>query len=357
MTRIFGSPSRYVQGRGAIGQLGTLTQRHSRRPMIICDADVFPFVDDDLKRAFAGRDALFLKFSGEVTHAAIGELAKQGGNHKGDLIIGIGGGKGLDAAKGAALKMDLPFVMVPSIASNDAPTGRALAVYDDNHTMVAVETIEDSPLIVVADTQLIANAPPHFLLAGMGDALAKKFEAERAQADGSNNFFGTRPLLTALAIADTCYQTLRSYGVAAMDAAKRHEADEAFEAVVEANILMSGLGWESSGLSYAHAVVRGLVKARGASKAAHGMQVGYTTLVQLAIEGRDDDFILDLIGFNRSIGLPTQLGDLGMDGPSAEEIDEIARLTMIGPPGGVIQIKVTQQHIADAIRRVEALSA
>jgi glycerol dehydrogenase len=355
MTRIFGGPTRYVQGPGAIGQLGELTQRLTQRPLLVVDADVLPFVQASLSASFDGRSHQIVPFRGEVTQSAIDALVTQAGDA--DCVIGIGGGKGLDAAKGVAFKLALPFIAVPSIASNDSPTGRSMAIYNDEHVLVAIETIPDSPLLVVADTALIANAPARFLRTGMGDALAKKFEAERAYADGASNFFGTRPLRTALVIADACYATLREHGVAAMAAAERHEPDEAFEAVVEANVLMAGLAWESGGLSYAHAVVRGLVKARGAEAAPHGDHVAYGTLVQLAIEGRDDAFIRDVIGFNRSVGLPASLGELGMDAPSADEIAEIARLTTIGPKGGRIVIAVSPDEIAAGIARVEGLAA
>ncbi|PKP90993.1 MAG: hypothetical protein CVT77_13450 [Alphaproteobacteria bacterium HGW-Alphaproteobacteria-16] len=355
MIRIFGGPTRYVQGPGAIAEMGSLTERLTQRPLLVVDADVLPFVEAQLANAFAGRPSTTLAFRGEVTQPAIDALAAQAS--AADCVIGIGGGKGLDAAKGVAFKLALPFIAVPSIASNDGTTGRSMAIYNDDHVLVAIETIPDSPLLVIADTALIANAPARFLRAGIGDAIAKKFEAERAHADGASNFFGTRPLGIAKAISDACYVTLREHGVAAMAAAERHEPDPAFEAVVEANILLAGLGWENGGLSYAHAVVRGLVKARGTASAPHGEHVAYATLVQLAIERRDDAFIRDVIGFNRSVGLPASLAELGMDSPTIDEIAEIARLTTIGPKGGRIIVAEPPEGIAAAIARVEALAA
>lgn len=356
MIRIFGAPTRYVQGPGAIDSLGTLTAGLTARPLLVADADVLPFIEKSLAESFADRPHKILAFRGEVTQSAIDALAASGTALGADVVIGIGGGKGLDAAKGVAFKLELPFVAVPSIASNDSPTGRSMAIYNDDHVLVAIESIPDSPLLVIADTALIANAPARFLRTGMGDAIAKKFEADRAFADGALNFFGTRPLRTALAIADACYNTLRKCGVAAMAAAEAHVPDDAFEAVVEANILMAGLAWESGGLSYAHAVVRGLVKARGAAAAPHGEHVAYGTLVQLAIEGRGDAFILDVMGFNRAVGLPGSLADLGMDAPTPDEIAEIAWLTGVGPKGGRIIVAATLLDIAAAISRVETLT-
>jgi len=354
--KIFGAPSRYIQGPGAIDQIGALTAPVAAQPLVIVDADVLGIVGQRLGAAFRAVPHQILPFRGEVTRGAIDKLAAEGRPFNADVVIGIGGGKGLDASKGVALVLALPFIAVPTIASNDAPTGRALAIYDDQHALVAIETIPDSPLMVIVDTALIADAPARFLRAGMGDAIAKKFEAERALSDGALNFFGAEPTLTALAIADACYRTLRAHGQAAIAAAERHIPDDAFEAVVEANVLMAGLGWESGGLSYAHAVVRGLVKARGAARAAHGEQVAYGTLAHLAIEGRSDAFINDLIGFFRQVGLPASLADLGMNEPTPDEIGEIARLTAMGPKGGRIIVAASPHSIAAAIARVEQLA-
>ena len=353
---IFGGPTRYVQGPGALDQLGALTLALGQRPAIIVDADVLPLIRPVLDAAFAGRASLVLPFRGEVTRAAIAALTDQARAADCDLVIGIGGGKGLDVAKGVCLGLGAGFVAAPSIASNDSPTGRAMAIYDDDHALVAIDTIPDSPLLVVADTRLMAAAPARFLRCGMGDALAKGFEARRAVADGASNFFGGRASRTALAIADGCYATLRQFGVAAMAAAQAHVPDEAFEAVVEANVLMAGLGWESGGLSYAHAVVRGLSRARGAKAAPHGEQVAFATLVHLAIEGRDDGFIRDLMDFARAVGLPVSLEALGMTDPTDAEIVEIARATGIGPAGGRIVVAASTEEIAAAIRRVQGLA-
>jgi len=356
--RTFGAPARYVQGPGVLDRLGELTGGLGRRLLVVGDAEVLVILGDRLEAAAVPEQALrVLPMGGEVTAAAIAGLADQGRDFAADLVVGVGGGKALDAAKGVAKALRLSFVSVPTVASNDSPTARAMAIYDEHHTLVAIDALEQSPRLVVADTALIAGAPVRFLIAGIGDAIAKKFEAERAVADGSGNFFDGHATLTGLAIADACYRTLRAHGAAALRAGREKRPDAALEAVVEANILMSGLAYENVGLSYAHAIVRGLAKARGASGAIHGLQVAYATLVQLALEGRDDAVIRDLMGFYGEVELPVRLADLGMADPTAAEIAEIARLTGIGPAGGRIQVLKSAGEIAAAIRRIEALAA
>ena len=93
------------------------------------------------------------------------------------VVIGLGGGKALDAGKAVSLRLGVPVVTVPTVASNDSPTSRAVAMYDDEHRMASVDQLPANPHAVVVDTALIAAAPAHFLRAGIGDAVAKTFEA------------------------------------------------------------------------------------------------------------------------------------------------------------------------------------
>src|SRR5690606_29068786 len=104
--------------------------------------------------------------------------------------------------------------------------------------------------------KLIAAAPARFLRAGIGDAISKKFEADGCLAGTGITPFGTRPLLTAIAIGDACYNTLRQHAAIALESVERNEVNDAVEATVEATLLMSGLAFENGGLSLTHSLTR-----------------------------------------------------------------------------------------------------
>lgn len=359
--RIFGAPHRYLQGPGAIEELGRTAARFGTKPVIIADAFVLEMIGARLETimAAAGLSPTVHAFAGEITYGAIEDVAATLGAVKPgtpDVAIGIGGGKSLDAAKALALRLGLDVITVPTIASNDSPTSASIAMYDDDHTMISVDRLPRSPEAVIVDTALIAAAPTHFLRAGIGDAIAKKFEAEGCLAGSGITPFGTRPLSTAIVIADACYRTLRQYSEDALRSAEEKQACPALEAVVEAVILMSGLGFENGGLSLSHSLTRGLVKARGAKNAIHGQHVAWGVLVQLAAEGWQDPEILDLIGFHKRIGLAVRLADLGMAEPTGEEIDDIATWTMTAPHLKNLPLDVDAVSIAAAIRTVERLA-
>src|SRR5690606_33407810 len=128
---------------------------------------------------------------------------------------------------------------------------------------------------------VIATAPPLFFRAGLGDAISKKFEAEQCARHNGLNLYDGRATLTAGLIADGCLQVLLRDGEAALSAAGSGTPTPAFERTVEAMILMSGLGFESGGLSIAHALTRGLPHVPGVATALHGLQVAVGLLVQL----------------------------------------------------------------------------
>jgi glycerol dehydrogenase len=355
--RIFGSPPRYYQGPGALDLLPRVIAETGTKPAIVIDKDVLLLVEARLRGLLAGLDHVLLPFGGEVTVSAMGELAQQAQQAGADLIVGMGGGKALDAGKGAALRCGFRFISVPTVASNDSPTGMALAVYDDQHRMAAVEAMPRNPEAVIVDTQLIAHAPARFLLSGIGDALAKKFEAEASVRDGGSSAHHAGQLRTGLYIADGCYRTIREHGVAAMAAAGSGIPDEAFEAVVEANILMAGLGFENGGLGLAHGLTRGLVRTPQVERAPHGFHVAYGLLVLLAVEGRDQAFVADLEAFYRQLGLPLSLHDLGLDTFSLPVAEAIAAHATTAPKGAYLVVSASVEQIVSRIEQVEQRAA
>lgn len=357
--RTFAGPLRYVQGPGALRALGTLLAPYGQRPLVVTDAYVRELLGDRLAAILAtsGLSPQFRELTGEITAAAADELAASAPGSDAGVVVGVGGGKSLDAAKAVALRLGLPVVTVPSVASNDSPTSGAIAMYDDEHRLVSVDKLPANPHVVVVDTELVAAAPVAFLRAGLGDAVAKKFEAAACRAGSGLTTLGTRPLLIGSAIADACYDVLREHGSAGLAACERNEVDESLEALVEAVVLLSGLGFENGGLSLAHSLTRGLMQARGARTAMHGQQVAWATLVQLVAQQASAEEVAELRLFLLDVGLATALPALGMDSPTDEELRAIARTTMTAPHLANLAVPVTEDLIVEAILAVEALDA
>lgn len=359
MPRMFAAAGHYLQGPGAFDLVGEKAATLGKRLAVICDRDVLGFLGDRLRRSFerAHVDAEIYPFAGEITLNAIEQLAARARGGDPDVVVGVGGGRALDAGKGVARRLRKPFVSVPTVASSDAPATRGIPIYDDQHRPVVVEQLNENPSYVLVDTEVIAKAPPRFLRSGIGDAISKKFEVEGSWAGGGITKHETRPLRSAVLIANDCYHLLRAHGTAAMRAVESGVATDDLEAVIEAATLLSCLAFENGGLWVAHSVVRGLGAMRGAKDASHGEQVSYGTLVQMTLEGRAESEITDLMAFLREVGLPISLAELGLSNVTEVEIEAIAEATSRSPYIQVRRPPITTQQVVNAIHGVEARAA
>ncbi|WP_133772378.1 glycerol dehydrogenase [Enterovirga rhinocerotis] len=346
--RILGAPRRYIQGPGAVAGLPEIVATLGTRPVLIAD----PVALD--REGAPLPDATVLRFAGEITKAEIARLAEAAKAAGADVVVGMGGGKAIDSAKGVSRRLGAPIVVVPTVASNDAPTSRLIVVYDEHHTIVEVEMLASNPDVVLVDTAIVARAPRRLLAAGIGDCMSKTFEAHACAKAGGHNFFQGRTPLAALALADACYATIRRDGIAALAACDRQVPDEALENVVESAVLLSGLGFESGGLSLAHSLTRGLTAHPKLAGALHGELVAYGTLVQVAHEGMDEAGRADIAAFSRACGLPTRLADLGLAAPSDEDYAIIAGPTLAAPHMKHLSRPASLDSIVAALKAVEA---
>lgn len=354
---IFGSPRRYLQGPNAISRLGEEIARIGKTAVLIADARVLGLVSAPAQESCrtAGVALTEITFSGEITHAEVDRMAALCTAKPPEVVIAAGGGKTIDAAKFLSGKIGAKLATLPTVASNDSPTSHIIVVYDEHHKLVGVEKLKANPDLVLVDTAVIAKAPAILLSAGIGDAIVKRFEVEQCVGVRGDNVFGGRSPRTALALARACYDAVRADSVAALAAVKRGEPDEALERLVEATVLMSGLAFESGGLSVCHAMTRGLSAVPGAASALHGHQVAYGLLVQLVLEGREAAFIEDIRTFFAQVELPLNLADLGSTG-GPSDIFTIAELTAQAAHMKHFFRPVSTDDLVRAIESVEAMS-
>ncbi|WP_349365480.1 MAG: glycerol dehydrogenase [Nitratireductor rhodophyticola] len=353
---VFGAPRRYIQGAGLLAGIGRELAAIGNSAVLIADERVMNMCGEIVRQSAEteGVSLTLMPFRGEITYDEIARIVAEIGNTPADIVIGAGGGKTIDTGKIVARDTGAHFVSVPTVASNDSPTSHIAVIYDAQHKLVGVEENRANPELVLVDTDIIVKAPIELLSAGVGDALVKVFEVEQCVGAGGKNVFGAGSPLTALALARACYTTVRENLAAAYEAHAKGKPNAAFEALVEAAVLMSGLAFESGGLSVSHGMTRGLSAVPGVANALHGHQVAYGLLVQLELENRDPQFMADIREFYRAAKLPLKLSQLGADHASNSTVQTIAELSAAAAHMKKFAREITANDIAEAIGRIEA---
>lgn len=359
MYAIFCSPSRYTQGPDATQALGAelSTLRLSGPVLVVTSRSPRARLEPTWRSSLGGAGYVMHlhEVVGECTHAEIARIAAAATAAGCGVIVGAGGGKVLDAARAAAVQLQLPFVSCPTIASTDAPCSALSVVYDEAGVFVEYLIHPVNPVLVLVDSRVIAEAPTRLLVAGMGDALSTMFEARACSTAQRPNTRGGACTRSALALAELCYRTLLADGEAALRDARAHEMTPALERIIEANTLLSGLGFESAGLAAAHAVHNGLTVAPGTHDFLHGEKVAFGVLVQLQLEGAPPALVNEVIAFCRAVGLPTTLAGIGCADLSESLVQQVAdRAVMAGETIHNEPFPVTAELVVAAIRAADA---
>lgn len=237
-----------------------------------------------------------------------------------DAIIGIGGGKTLDTAKAVGFYTHIPVMIVPTAASSDAPCSRLSVIYTPDGVFDQYLELQSNPTTVIMDTDIISKAPVRFLIAGLGDAFATYYEAAACVQSNAITMTGGHATNAAFALAKLCHDNLLSDGVKAVAAVKAGVRTAAVENIIETNTLLSGIGFESSGLAAAHSIHDGMTALEGTHKMLHGEKVAYGTLAQLVLEDRSLEEITEVYTFFRNVGLPTSLKEIGIEDASDEDL-------------------------------------
>ena len=358
MANIIGSPTRYIQGKGEMKQLCQHIESIGKHLFVLTSASgrsrVQPHIDESLKRSDSS--VVYEVFQGECCMSEINRLIALCKETDCDTIVGIGGGKIHDTAKAVAHFLGKPVVIVPTIASTDAPCSALSVIYTDDGVFDKYLFLPSSPNIVLVDTDIVSKAPVRLLIAGMGDALATYFEARACLQSSATNCVGGHTTLAAMALARLCYDTLMEYGVNTALAASEKVCTKAVENIIEANTYLSGIGFESGGLAGAHAIHNGLTAIEETHQLYHGEKVAFGTLVQLVLENAPSEELEEVLLFCKTVGLPVTLTDLGIQEVKKDQLMEVARLACSPDDTlGNMPFMVTPEDVYAAIIAADAL--
>ena len=360
-SRAYGSPGKYIQGKGEIENLGRYLVGLGDKAMILIDPFLHESLEERLTKKLSGDacDVCFEKFGGEITREEIGRITDIATRDGCNVVVGIGGGKSIDTAKAVADNIGSPLVVVPTAASTDAPCSALSVLYTEEGVYSEVVRFNRNPDLVLVDSEIVSKAPVRLFVAGMGDALATYIEARANEDSDSANFVGSgfRRSLSAMALARLSYDILLTQGVKAKVAVERGACTDAVEDVIEANTLLSGLGFENCGCAAAHGIHDGLTALEETHHLYHGEKVAFGTICQLVMENRSMEEINEVISFCRSVGLPTTLKDLGLEGASEADLWKVAKKSIAADSTIHAEpFPATEQMVYDAMVTTDSLA-
>ena len=328
MKLVYASTGRYTQGPGVLDDLiEELDYLGLAGPiLIISGPTVHAMLAERLTTqcAAAGRTVHYEHFTGECTQDEIDRLttcAREGGV---GILMGAGGGKVLDTARAVADAVGRPFVSCPTLASTDSPCSALAILYDAQGVYQGFKSFGRNPALTIVDTEVILHSPDRYFIAGMGDGLSTFYEARACIRGGRINFRGGHATTAATQIAEACRRTLLEHGRQALADKRAGIQSEAFEQVVEANTLLSGIGFESIGIAAAHGLHNAMTVAPSTHTFLHGEKVSFGTMMLLALEGGPADEYDEAARFSADVGLPITLAEVGLEAEDTTTLRAIA---------------------------------
>lgn len=352
MTRIIIAPTKYVQGKGELSRLGQYSAVLGKKALVVISSSgkkrFGAYIEESLLSA--GITCVFHLTGSECSKEEIAKIRSAFTNCTCDLVIGVGGGKVMDSAKAAAHFLAVPIAIVPTVASSDAPCSALSLIYTQNGNFEEFLFLRRNPDLVLVDSGVICAAPVRLFVAGMGDALATHVEAKASYAAGGTTCAGGQATLAALALSDLCFKILLEDGWRAKMAVSRKVCTKAVENVIEANIYLSGLGFESGGLCAAHAINNGFSAQKECKNAYHGEIVAFGVLVQLILQNASTSEFEKVAKFSIGVGLPVTLGEIGIAMDNDEAIRQASAIAC--SPGQMIHnlpFEVNENIVHDAI--------
>lgn len=296
-------------------------------------------------------------YGGECSFPEIEAVAKLVEKHSVDAVIGVGGGKVLDLVKAVCHTTKRQAILIPTLASNCAPWTPLSVIYDNSGAFIRYDIYPICASLVLVEPQILVDAPIEMLIAGIGDTLAKWYEAD-AQMAGIHQ--KPVPLQISHYAARQCKDLLLESARGAVAAAKAGVVNADFVKVVEAIIMLGGMvggyGDHYGRIAGAHAIHNGLTVLKETHHALHGDKVAYGILVQLPLEEKWQE-IKELRPFYEELGLPISLVELGIEEMTVTMIAAVAeKATVESESIHVMSIgEITAGRVREAIIALDEL--
>ena len=269
-----------------------------------------------------------------------------------DMLFAVGGGKAIDTCKVLAQETNRPFFTFPTIASTCASCTSLGIIYHPDGSLREYSFSKIPPNHIFINTQIIADAPDIYLWAGMGDTMAKHYEATTS----SRGHIPAHSDAMGIALSSMCAAPIIRWGQKALADCKSNTVTTELTEVILGIIISTGFVSNFVQVDYttglAHAIYNGFTVLPSTEHYGHlhGEIVAYGILVLLTADKqyKERDKLYD---FYRSIGLPTCLADIHA---KPEDLDKVTAKALAGIDIRVWPYPVDAEMIVDSIMKLEA---
>ena len=323
------APGRVLRGENILSQSGEAIAFYGQAPLIVGGdrslAQVKSYLEPIItQQKLNAKEASYLP---DCAESSLAKLKQAVAEHQADFIIGVGGGKALDTAKLLAHQCQLPIVTIPTSGATCAAWTALSNIYSEAGAFLYDVGLDRCPDLLILDYSLVRTAPQRTLVAGIGDAIAKWYEASVSSGKSTAT-------LTIAAVQQA--RVLRDILFQKSLAALKDDQGQEWRDVVDATVLLAGviggIGGANCRTVAAHAVHNGLTHLTEAHDILHGEKVAYGILVQLRLEEIIQGNKLaiaarqQLLQFYSEIGLPKTLEDLGLGDVSLSKLRHAAEV-------------------------------
>jgi glycerol dehydrogenase len=351
-------PARYIRRTGLLNEAGTHIKNFGKTAALIGGHTSLKIVESLLRQSLAEYEISLehsLLYGGESSQKNINRLVGELASQNIDVVIVAGGGKAIDTAKAVAYQLNIPLVAIPTIAATCAAATPISILYSDEGEFIGIGRESKAPDLVLADTSIILNAPVRYLIAGIGDTLAKWFETKSSV----KKVVRTAINQTAIVIAGQLYKTLLLIGKEAVQSVENQSLTKELEDVIDAIILVSGsvsgYGGDDCRTAGAHAIYSGLTIFPEIHETYHGEIVAFGILAQLYMEGTGKEELNTLISYYKEIGLPFTLKQMGIKSLTDHQLKELGEITVTIEDMANMPFEVTPDMVIEAVRRADEI--
>ena len=357
-SRAFASPLRYIQGRGEFERFEEHTRELGNRVFFLIDPFLYESLSVRMQSVYHGTDSEITTtaFGGEATYQEAERLIDAVRAAEANVIVAMGGGKTMDTGKLIAIKMGLPMVMAPTSISTDAPTSAVSMMYTETGESAGACPHDRHPDLVLVDSQVVSQAPLRLTRAGMADALATYIEAAANARSDNYNYIDCkyRRTVAGMHIARAAYDTILASGRRAFLSARAGVCSAALEDIIEANTLLSGLGFENCGSAGAHLLAGALTTIPEAHKFLHGELVSFGIVFQLMLENAPQEDVNVILELLTDLELPVTLEQIGLDN-APECIAGILNAVLLSPDSFAEPFLIEPEDISAALIMADAV--